>query len=87
MNRNQTISFDCPTCHEEFGQLEELDEVIRAGRTYHCSACGGRVVFKTLTVEDYAATANRRTDCPFCKPNPLYIHPYQTTYSRIEKED
>ena len=86
MNRGQTISFDCPTCHEEFGQLEELDRVIHTGRTYHCSACGGRVVFKALTVEDYAATANRRTDCRFCKPNPLIIAPYSTTYSQTGKE-
>ena len=87
MPTEQTLFFTCPHCDDQFAKVEEPDRDIHTGETYHCSSCGGQVVFKPLSVEDYAATANRRTDCRFCKPNPLYIHPYRTTYSQIEKED
>ena len=55
--------------------MEELDGDLHTGETYHCASCGGQVVFKALSIEDYRATANRRTDCCFCEPNPLFIAP------------
>ena len=87
MSRDQTIYFTCPSCDERFAQVEELDRDIHTGEIYHCGSCGVQVVFKALSIEDYRATANRRTDCRFCEPNPLFIAPYKTTYSLIEKED
>ena len=54
MNDTQTFRFTCPNCGEKFAQAEEPDEEIHAGETYHCSECGGRVVFKAAAFEEYA---------------------------------
>ena len=46
MNRDQTIYFTCPNCDERFAQVEEMDRDIHTGEIYHCSSCGGQVIFQ-----------------------------------------
>ena len=46
MNRDQTIYFTCPNCDERFARVEELDRDIHTGEIYHCSSCGGQVMFQ-----------------------------------------
>ena len=87
MNRDQTIYFTCPSCEERFAQVEELDKDIHTGEIYHCSSCGIQLIFQAVSAEDYVPPPRAKRDCRFCEPNPLFIAPYKTTYSLIEKED
>ena len=41
MRKDQTIYFECPTCHERFAQTEVFETEIHMGETYHCGECGG----------------------------------------------
>ena len=87
MNRDQTIYFTCPGCDKRFAHVEEPDRDLHTGETYHCSDCGGQVVFQALSMEDYAATDNRRRDCYFCKPDPCRFGPSIKTTQDFHKGD
>ena len=50
-------------------------------------AIGGAVPTQSVSAEDYVPPPGAKRDCRFCEPNPLFIAPYKTTYSLIEKED
>ena len=87
MTTNQTIYFTCPNCDERFAQVEELDRDIHTGEIYHCLSCGLQMIFQAASAEDYVPPPGARRDCRFCNPDPLFIHPYKTTYSEIGKEN
>ena len=65
---NQTINFECPTCHERFAETEHWETEIHMGETYHCSACGGQIIFQALSIEEYVPPPPARRDCHFCRP-------------------
>ena len=44
MADKKTLYFPCPCCGARFCQVEEPDEDIHAGETYHCNECGAAVV-------------------------------------------
>ena len=75
MADKQTLYFPCPSCGARFAQVEETDEDIHAGETYHCNECGAAVVFVALSMEMLAAPAIIRWNCHFCKPGPCRLAP------------
>ena len=48
MADKQTLHFPCPGCGARFAQVEEADEDIHAGETYHCNECSAPVVLVAL---------------------------------------
>lgn len=71
----QMLYFDCPSCHDRAARTEETDTDIHTGRTYHCATCGGRVIFRALTVEQRVDPPNDRRGCYFCEPEPCAFGP------------
>ena len=79
MRKDQTIYFQCPTCHERFAQTEVFETEIHMGETYHCNSCGVQVIFQAVSVEDYVPLPTARRDCYFCSPEPCKFGPSTST--------
>ena len=75
MAEKQTLYFPCPSCGARFCQVEEPDEDIHAGETYHCNECGSAVVLVALSMEMLADPASIRWGCHFCQPGPCRLAP------------
>ncbi len=75
MADTQTLYFPCPSCGARYAQVEEADEDLHAGETYHCSECGAAVVLVALSMEMLADPENIRWSCHFCQPGPCRLAP------------
>ena len=75
MADKQTLYFPCPSCGARFCQVEEPDEDLHAGETYHCTECGAAVVLVALSMEMLASPENIRWNYHFCKPGPCRLAP------------
>jgi len=75
MADKQTLYFPCPSCGARFCQVEEPDEDLHAGETYHCTECGAAVVLVALSMEMLASPENIRWNSHFCKPGPCRLAP------------
>ena len=75
MADRRTMHFPCPSCGAPSAQIEETDEDIHAGETYHCTECGAEVVLVALSMEMLAGPASIRWNCHLCKPGPCRLAP------------
>ena len=75
MAENRNLYFPCPSCGALSCQVEEPDQDLHAGETYHCNECGAAVVLVVLNMEMLADPASIRWGCHFCKPGPCRFAP------------
>ena len=88
MTTNQTLFFDLPQAATSGSRRwRRWTGTSTPERSTTASSCGVQVIFQAVAAEDYVPPPRARRDCRFCNPDPLFIHPYKTTYSLIEKED